>query len=64
MKSKLKMLNVHDILGFADLEEKFNDVFEKFETLERDDDTIIVTAETSLDDVPEAAISSEHIEYF
>ena len=38
-------------LEFADLEEKFNEVFEKFETIEKDDESCMGTTETSVDDV-------------
>ena len=38
------------ILEFADLEEKFHEVFEKFEKIEKDDESCVGTTETSVDD--------------
>ena len=38
------------ILGFADLEEKFQEVFERFETLEKDELSCPVTSETSIEE--------------
>ena len=37
-------------LGFADLEEKFQEVFERFETLEKDELSCPVTSETSIEE--------------
>ena len=39
-----------DFLGFADLEEKFQEVFERFETLEKDELSCPVTSETSIEE--------------
>ena len=40
-------------LGFADLEEKFHEVFERFETLEKDELSCPVTSETSIEEEEE-----------
>ena len=50
--------------GFVDIEEKFNEFFQKFETLEEDKGSIRVMAETSCSDVVKDTISSDYVEYF
>ena len=51
-------------LGFVDIEEKFNEFFQKFETLEEDKGSLKVMPETSCGDVAKDTNSSDFVEYF
>ena len=54
-------------LGFADLEEKFQEVFEKFETLEKDELSGPQTSETSIEEEEQVSCEAErehNVDYF
>ena len=52
-------------LGFEDLEERFQEVFQRFETLEKDDLSCPVTSETSCeeDDSFKCTEKEDNVEY-